>query len=102
MVGGEVFIPRIPSTGIVEIAKSVCSECEIEYIGIRPGEKLHETLISEAEAVHTLEQENRFVILPTHKWFERGKIDGKPYEGKSYSSDTNPQWLSVHDLGRML
>jgi len=96
MQGGEVFIPKIPSTNIVDLAQAIAPDCRIEYIGIRPGEKLHEVLVSDDEARHTLELEDMFVIEPQaslwfgHAWRERGKPLPEDYR---YASDTNDEWL---------
>ena len=69
MHGGEVFVPKIPSTSILDLAKIVAPEAEIEEVGIRPGEKLHEVLISENEARHTVEVEDMFVVQPPYPWW---------------------------------
>lgn len=97
MKGGEIFVPRIPSAGIMDIAAAVAPECRTRTVGIRPGEKLHETLISEDDGRHTLEYENHYVIQPQFSWWgaER-KNGGRPVpEGFSYSSDNNRVVLSV-------
>jgi UDP-N-acetylglucosamine 4,6-dehydratase len=100
MHGGEVFVPKIPSMNIMDLVEAIAPGCEIEYIGIRPGEKLHEVLISEDEARHTLEFDDMFVILPTHPWWSIGNWShGRPLpDGFRYTSDTNPWQLSVDDL----
>ena len=100
MQGGEIFVPKIPSMTIADLADAVAPGCETEVIGIRPGEKLHEVLVSEDEAHHTLELEDRFVIQPMHPWW---KMDSMPEgvqlpEGFRYSSDSNKMQLSVDDL----
>lgn len=104
MQGGEVFVPKIPSTNIVDLAQAIAPDCRIEYIGIRPGEKLHEVLVSEDEARHTIELEDMFVVEPQaslwfgHAWRERGKSLPEEY---SYASDTNDSWLdqdAIKDL----
>lgn len=102
MHGGEVFVPKIPSMNIMELVKAVAPEGKVEIIGIRPGEKVHEVLVSEDEAGHTLELEDMFVIEPTHPWWSSEKwAHGKrPAEGFRYGSDTNPHKLSVEDLRR--
>ena len=70
MHGGEVFVPKIPSTTIVDLARAIAPDAEIEFIGIRPGEKLHEVLISEDEARSTVELEDMYVVQPaTSPWF---------------------------------
>jgi len=100
MSGGEVFVPKIPSMSIMDLVEAVAPGCEVEYIGIRPGEKLHEVLISEDEARHTLEFDDMFVIQPVHPWWSVGNWShGRPLpDGFRYTSDTNSRWLSVDDL----
>ena len=99
MRGGEVFVPKIPSMNIMDLARSIAPEAELDYIGIRPGEKLHEVLIGEDEARHTLELVDRYIIQPAHPWWKKQGITGKPLEdGTSYSSFNNADWLSVDDL----
>jgi UDP-N-acetylglucosamine 4,6-dehydratase len=100
MCGGEVFVPKIPSMNIMDLVEAVAPGCEVEYIGIRPGEKLHEVLISEDEARHTLEFDDMFVIQPVHPWWSVGNwTHGRPLpDGFRYASDTNPWRLSVDDL----
>jgi len=107
MRGGEIFVPKIPSMRIVDLARAVAPECKHEIIGIRPGEKLHEILISEDDARMTLEYEDYFVIQPHyHMWadLEYGQPDGgQPCrDGFRYSSDTNTQWLSAEELRAMV
>jgi UDP-N-acetylglucosamine 4,6-dehydratase len=100
MHGGEVFVPKIPSMTITDLARAVAADCEIRHIGIRPGEKLHEVLLSEDESRHALELADMFVIQPAHPWWGTGKWpDGRPVaENFRYASDNNPQWLTVEDL----
>ena len=103
MHGGEVFVPKIPSMSIVDLAKALAPGCEIEVTGIRPGEKLHESLISSDESRNAVEMPDMYVIKPTHPWWgpENWK-DGKPLpEGFTYSSSTNSEWLSVEELRQM-
>jgi len=101
MQGGEVFVPKIPSMRVVDLAKAIAPEAELEFIGIRPGEKLHEVLISEDESRHTLELDDMFVVEPPgalwfgHSWEEEGR---RPDEGFRYASDTNQVWLSLDEL----
>lgn len=101
MHGGEVFVPKIPSMRIVDLAKVLAPEAEIQFIGIRPGEKLHEVLISEDEARHTVELDDMFVVEPTEPmWFGRfwqEKGDSIP-DGFRYASDSNDQWLSSDQI----
>ena len=103
MHGGEVFVPKIPSTTIRDIAKAVAPNCPTEIIGIRPGEKLHECMIPVDEARQTLEFSKHFVIQPaTHSWTDLPPTypeKGIPCPaGFSYSSDNNSEWLSTDEL----
>jgi len=100
MHGGEIFVPKIPSMKLVDLAETVASGCEIEYIGIRPGEKLHEVLLSEDEARNAVEADEMYVIQPSHPWWGKQNWVGcRPLpEGFRYSSDSNPQWLSAAQL----
>ncbi len=105
MEGGEVFVPKIPSTKVTDLARAIAPEAEIEIIGIRPGEKLHEALISEDEARHTVELEKMFVVQPAEAiWFGYSwKDKGKPLpEGFSYSSDNNTEWLDEEGIKRFI
>src|SRR6201997_4487116 len=96
MHGGEIFVPKIPSMNLAELAKTIAPGCEIEYIGIRPGEKLHEVLVSEDEARNTLETEDMYVIQPSHPWWRtQNWVNARPVpEGFRYTSDTNSHWLA--------
>lgn len=101
MQGGEVFIPKIPSMRVVDLAQALAPGCRVERIGIRPGEKLHEVLISDDEARHTVELDDMFVVTPPgalwfgHAWDGRGRALS---EGYRYSSDGNDRWLSVDQI----
>lgn len=100
MHGGEVFVPKIPSMNIQELAQAVAPGCKIEIIGIRPGEKVHEVLVSEDEARHTLELDNKFVIQPAHPWWSLDNWkDGRSIaDGFRYTSDNNPLAMTMTDL----
>jgi UDP-N-acetylglucosamine 4,6-dehydratase len=104
MHGGEIFVPKIPSMNILDLAKAIAPDCEVEYIGIRPGEKLHEVLISEDEARYTVELDDMYIIQPVYPWWRVENWAGaKPLpEGFRYTSDTNTRWLSVEELRRMI
>lgn len=104
MHGGEVFVPKIPSMNILDLARAIAPDCEISEIGIRPGEKLHEVLISEDEARHTIELEEMFVVQPAHPWWTRDNwLEGQSLpHGFRYSSDNNPNWLEVEELQALL
>jgi len=100
MHGGEIFVPKIPSMKMLDLVEAVAPGCEIEEIGIRPGEKLHEVLVSEDEARHTVDAGEMFVIKPVHPWWtEQGWSDAKLLgDGKRYSSDGNDTWLGIEEL----
>lgn len=100
MHGGEIFVPKIPSMRMMDVAESIGAGCEIETIGIRPGEKLHEVLVSEHEARHTLDMEDMYVIQPSHPWWKRENwVNGKALsDGFRYASDTNSAWLTKDQL----
>jgi UDP-N-acetylglucosamine 4,6-dehydratase len=100
MHGGEIFVPKIPSMRLLDLAETVAPGCEIEYVGIRPGEKLHEVLVSEDEARNTVETEDMYVIQPSHPWWgKQNWVAAKPVaEGFRYGSDTNPRWLTGQEL----
>ena len=101
MEGGEVFVPKIPSTKVIDLARAIAPEAVIDIIGIRPGEKLHEVLISEDEARHTVELERMYVVQPAEAiWFGYSwKDKGQPLpENYHYASDSNTEWLDVEGI----
>ena len=104
MQGGEIFVPRIPSMRIMDLAQAVAPECEVNYIGIRPGEKLHEALTGEDEGRRTLLFKGMYVIMPSHSWWERKEYgDGEPMpENFVYTSDRNDEWMTVEELRRIV
>ncbi len=104
MQGGEVFVPKIPSMRLGDLAAAVAGGCEREIIGMRPGEKLHEMLISADEARHAREYDDRFVILsPAQSGEQPPTNGGRPVPGGfSYSSDTNGDWLSEEQFRLLL
>ena len=102
-VGGEIFVPKIPSYKITDVAKAICSKCEIEIVGIRPGEKMHEEMISATDSHNTVDIGNYYAILPPDiESIKKLYIDdrfAKPVEkGFSYNSGTNPHFLSLDEL----
>ncbi len=105
MHGGEVFVPKIPSMSVKDLGAAIAPECEIIYSGIRPGEKLHEVLVSEDEARSTVELDDMFVVQPTGTlWFgkEWEKL-GKPLpDGFRYASNTNTEWLDLDGVKKMI
>jgi UDP-N-acetylglucosamine 4,6-dehydratase/5-epimerase len=104
MHGGEIFVPKIPSMRLVDLAETIAPGCEVEYIGIRPGEKLHEVLVSEDESRQTVSTEEMFIIKPSHPWWSSENwVHGKPLpDGFRYSSDTNEQWLTRRQVEELI
>jgi UDP-N-acetylglucosamine 4,6-dehydratase len=100
MRGGEIFVPKIPSMRIMDLVEAIAPGCAVEDVGIRPGEKLHEVLISEDEARNTLDVQDMFVVQPAHPWwFGHAWSEGKALaEGFRYGSDANPERLTVPQL----
>jgi len=105
MQGGEVFVPKIPSMKMTDLAEAVAPGAEVNVIGIRPGEKLHEVLISEDESRTTVELEDMYVVQPAaalwfgHYWSEIGK---PLQDGYHYASDNNTEWLTLDDIQKMV
>jgi UDP-N-acetylglucosamine 4,6-dehydratase/5-epimerase len=105
MTGGEIFIPKIPSMRVVDLADAMAPGIEREMIGMRPGEKLHEVLVTADESRHTIDAGDTYVVLPEHPWWTEQPrwTDGKPLEdGFVYSSDNNDRWLNGEELALML
>lgn len=102
MVGGEVYVKKIPSMSVLDLAKAIAPDCEVQIIGIRPGEKLHEQMISEEDSYNTYEYLEHYKILPViHNWHksqERIKDGLKVKEGFIYSSDRNTEWMTKNEL----
>ena len=105
MQGGEVFVPKIPSMKVIDLARAVAPDAKIETIGIRPGEKLHEVLISDDEARSTVELEDMFVVQPAAAlWFGREwQARGKPLaDDFRYASNTNLDWLTIEQIRQII
>ena len=104
MNGGELYVPRIPSMKIVDLARAIAPESVIVETGVRPGEKLHEEMIAVADAPRTVRRDDRYVVAPTLAvWGGYAPPAGDPVpEAFSYSSDNNDLWLSVEDLRAMI
>lgn len=104
MHGGEIFVPKIPSMRLLDLAEVVAPACELEFIGIRPGEKLHEVLLSEDEARSAVELDEMFVIQPSHPWWDRNNwVLGRELPPDyRYTSDGNEQWLSREQLQELI
>lgn len=105
--GGEIFVPKIPSYRIIDVAEAIAPGCEQKIVGIRPGEKLHEQMITETDAHNTVEFDNYFVILPSMPLWDVDRyletFSGKRCRpGFSYSSDANTEWLSVEQIGLLI
>jgi UDP-N-acetylglucosamine 4,6-dehydratase/5-epimerase len=110
MWGGELFIPKLPSYKISDVAEAIAPECKHEIVGIRPGEKLHEEMITVSDGMNTIEYSDYYVVVPAiRQWSKMKFIDesniknGKPCdEGFSYSSDTNDHFLSIGELRQLI
>jgi UDP-N-acetylglucosamine 4,6-dehydratase len=107
MRGGEVSVPKIPSMRIAELARAIAPECSLKVVGIRPGEKRHEVLVTEDEARQTVEFVDRYVIQPAFPWwnadaFQSGSGGTPCPEGFRYASDTNSMWLDAERLREIL
>ena len=105
MVGGEIFVPKLPSMNIMDLAHAIAPECETKLIGIRPGEKLHEVMVPRDDALNTLEYDDYYLIMPASELFEIRvcKKNCKPVpDDFEYSSRDNPLLLSVEQLREMI
>jgi UDP-N-acetylglucosamine 4,6-dehydratase len=105
MTGGEIFIPKIPSMRVVDLAEAMAPGVPREIIGIRPGEKLHEVLVTADESRHAIDAGDTYVVLPEHPWWvERPEwVAGKALDdGFVYSSDNNDRWLDAEELTALL
>lgn len=107
MWGGEIFVPKIPSYKITDVAEAVAPECTLRMVGIRPGEKLHEEMITMTDALSTVEFDKYFVILPSIQIWDvdeftatfNGKLCG---DGFCYNSGTNTEWLSINEIRQQI
>jgi UDP-N-acetylglucosamine 4,6-dehydratase len=106
MAGGEIFVPKIPSMRIIDVARSLAPQIPQDIIGIRPGEKIHEVMITEDDARATVELDDRFVILPPIPDWDDGHLraaGAKPVpEGFRYSSDANGEWLDSAEMFELI
>lgn len=103
MAGGELYVPRIPSMLVADLARAISPESELVEVGIRPGEKLHEEMISTEDARRTLKRNDRYVVLPTLAEWGWSKPAGEEVaDGFAYTSDMNEDWLSVNQIGALL
>lgn len=110
-LGGEIFVPKIPSYRIMEVAQAIGPDCEYPVVGIRPGEKIHEEMITETDALQTIETKQHYIIVPmlyAHSTTELIKKYCEHHEGKpvaktfSYNSGKNSEWLSVEQLRTLI
>jgi UDP-N-acetylglucosamine 4,6-dehydratase (inverting) len=104
MHGGEIFVPKISSMNVVDLAEAIAPDSKKQIIGIRPGEKIHEVLLTEDEARHSLEFNDYFIIEPEFPFWNKEKMaGGKPLKDNfRYSSDTNTRWLKIEDLQKII
>lgn len=103
--GGETFISKIPSFKVTDLAEAMCPNCKMKEIGIRPGEKLHEIMVTVEDSHMTYEYDKHFIVYPQVTWNDRQQINtsGKKVEdGFSYSSGNNTEWLSVEQIRELL
>jgi len=105
--GGEIFVPKIPSYHITDVATAICAECEQKVVGIRPGEKIHEEMITPSDSFNTYDLGKYYVILPTtHKWNLQefvNRFNAKPVPvGFSYNSGDNTEWETVETLRELI
>lgn len=107
MQGGEIFIPKIPSMKVIDLARTIAPGCKIEYIGIRPGEKLHESMISIDDSRNVIEFEDYYIIEPQFKWWNsevyiRENKYSRPKANFSYTSKNNKWFLVVPEIKELL
>ena len=110
MWGGELFIPKIPSYRIMDVAEAIAPKCKHEIVGIRPGEKLHEEMITQTDSINTVEFKDYYVILPSTPLWDIEKFinDSGPDKGKkleygfAYNSGENHDFLSVEKLKQLI
>ena len=107
MWGGEIYVPKIPSYKITDVAQAIAPEAKTENVGIRPGEKLHEEMVTTTDAISTIEFKDYFVILPSMQlWdvdeFMQAFNGNRCADGFSYNSGTNTEWLSVEQIRQLI
>nr|MBC8332846.1 polysaccharide biosynthesis protein [Anaerolineae bacterium] len=105
MQGGEVFVPKIPSMKVIDLAKEIAPDAELDIIGIRPGEKLHEMMISRDESRSTIELDDMYVVLPVEAFWFGGEWQekGQPVpDGFRYASDDNTEWLELDEIKKII
>lgn len=105
MYGGELFVRKIPSMKMIDLAKAMAPQLPIKHIGIRPGEKIHEMMISADDARKTIELDQYYIIQPDFEWWNKGwlhKEGKKVAESFEYDSGNNTQWLSVDAMKKLI
>lgn len=104
MQGGEIFVPKIPSMKVTDLAEAIAPECKQKIVGLRPGEKLHEVMIPRAASRHTIEFEDYYIIEPDFDWWHnRNHKKGKQLEEEfEYNSGNNDRWLSVEEMRKLI
>lgn len=107
MWGGEIFVPKIPSYRIIDVAEAIAPGCKRQIVGIRPGEKLHEEMITETDALSTIEMEKYFAIMPSMRLWDVDSFmrshNGRPcQDGFRYNSGSNTDWLSVDQIRSLI
>lgn len=104
MHGGELFIPKIPSMSVMDLAKAIASKCKFKVTGIRPGEKLHEVLLPEGEAYRALEFKEMYIVEPDVQALEAGRHSGgkRVKQDFEYASNTNTRWLTTNQLKKII
>jgi len=106
MEGGEVFVPKIPSVKITDLAQAMLPDAKFDIVGVRPGEKLHEVMVSEDDARMTLELDDRYVIEPLFSFWSRTAYEkrgaARVAEGFRYASNSNDEWLDVEQIRHLL
>ncbi len=103
MTGGELFVPRIPSMKIIDLARAVAPGTEVFEIGMRPGEKLHEEMISEDDSRRTIRQKDRYIVMPVAaSWGYQEPTGEKTTEGVAYRSDTNDMWMTEETIRKFV
>ncbi len=103
--GGETFISKLPSFKITDLAEAMLPGCKLREIGIRPGEKLHEIMVTPEDSYTTYEYDKHFIVYPQMTWNDKQQPDGSGKmveEGFAYSSGSNTEWLSVEDIRSLL
>ncbi|BDR33082.1 UDP-N-acetylglucosamine 4,6-dehydratase (inverting) [Photobacterium damselae subsp. damselae] len=107
-LGGEIFVPKIPSYKILDIAKAIAPECELKVVGVRPGEKLHEEMITDTDSLHSIDLGKYYAILPSvsftyteQEYLDHHKAEKVPF-GFKYNSGTNTEWETVEGLRQLI